>query len=684
MIVSWNWLAEYVALPGSSDGATPDAAAIDEATERLTMSGLNLEGTEPVLEGQDTAIDLEVTSNRPDCLGHIGVARELAVLATGGEICTPEITLDEDESAHAQDLITVDINCPDDCSHYTARVVRGVRVGPSPAWLTDRLRAVGIQPVNNIVDVTNYVMFECGQPLHAFDYAKVGGQHIIVRHAGPGETLEAINHKTYELAGDMVIADANQPMALAGVMGGAESEITADTTDIIVESARFDPVAVRTTARRHVLFSDASYRFERNVDEQGLDWASRRCCELIVQVAGGQVAAGVAKAGKFAAWSPEPLALRASQVRRILGIDIAAQRQTEILSALGCEVDAASPDVLHVKAPSWRADLTREIDLIEEVARIEGYDKIPGDAMVPIAVQLPGADQVATERAIDVLVAAGFHEAMTLAFVSEGSLEYFRPHPELPPIKTTHSSRRRENLLRPSLVPDLLQVRRENERMGQADAEIFEIARAFHRAEPSDPTAQPRMIAGVCSRSFRELRGILETLAQRCCGDVPVTVVPSDITQFANGRGAELILGEQPWGWMGQLHDDVVEALDLSTVPLVFEVRLAPLAQQLIALRTAADAAIYPAVTRDINFVLDEATPYAELESVVREAGGRLLENVTFVDEYRGEKIDAGRKSYVIALTYRDETKTLTRSEVDAIQDDVIATVKERLGATQR
>ena len=673
MLVSWNWLGDYVQRPDD----------LDAATELLTMSGLNLEGTAPVLDGTDTAIDLEVTSNRSDCLGHIGVARELAVLTRDGAICVPQPEL-QTATEHAQDIVPVDINCPDQCSHYTARVVRGVTVQPSPEWLADRLQAIGLTPVNNIVDVTNYVMFECGQPLHAFDLAKLQGPRVIVRQAAVGETLEAINHKTYELSPeDCVIADARDPIALAGVMGGASSEIQPTTTDVVIESAAFDPVSVRTSARRHGLFSDASYRFERGVDPQQLDWASRRCCELIVQVAGGTVADGVSRSGRFVPYQPEAVTLRAGSVRRLLGIDIPQDRAETILSHLGCQVEVSGDD-LQVRPPSWRSDLTREVDLIEEVARIHGYDAIPDDALVPVAVQLPGSEQQTVERVTETLVAAGFCEAMTLAFVSEGSLEYFRPQPDLPPIKTTHTSRRRENLLRPSLVPDLLQVRRENERFGSFNAELFEIARAFHRADPSDPSAQPMMIGGVCGHTFRQTRGLLEAVAERCCGPVPVSVVPSDIQQFAPGRGAELILGDEPWGWMGQLHDDVVDSLDLFTPPMVFEVRLAPLAHRLVTLRTALTGATFPAVARDINFVLEEATTYAELEAVVRQAGGRLLESVRFVEEYRGEKIGPGRKSYVIALTYRDELKTLTGEEVDAVQQSVIQEVKAQLGAEQR
>ncbi len=339
MIVSWNWLKQYVPLD------MPSA----ELERRLMMAGLNHEGTEDV--GGDLAIDFEVTSNRPDCLSHIGIAREVAVIfgrklklpaANPGTGLPPAIP-------SVDNLVKVRIDCPDLCPRYTARVVRGVKIGPSPAWMVRRLKTVGITSINNVVDISNYVMMECGQPLHTFDFGRLEGKRgtgpvcakhpegrsaangtcplfsgaeIIVRRPLPGETIEAIDHKTYVLGPDMcMICDARRPVAIGGVMGGAQTEISPATRDILVEAAEFDPVSIRNTARTLNLHSDSSYRFERRVDPEGLDWASLRCCELILELAGGQVAAGVVDVGQPPP-RREPIVLRHSQLKRILGIDV--------------------------------------------------------------------------------------------------------------------------------------------------------------------------------------------------------------------------------------------------------------------------------------------------------------------------------------------------------------------------
>ncbi len=387
MLVSWNWLKQYVPLD----------MPLEELERRLMMAGLNHEGTEEV--GGDLAIDLEVTSNRPDCLGHIGIAREIAVL-WGNELKIPAARPAEGKTPVEQ-LAKVRIDCPDLCLRYTARVIRGVKVGPSPGWMARRLETIGLTPINNVVDISNYVLMECGQPLHTFDYAKLKGREIIVRRPLPGETIEAIDHKTYELGPEMcVIADAEDAVAIGGVMGGAKTEITAATSDVLVEAAEFDPVSIRNTARQLNLHSDSSYRFERRVDPEGLDWASRRCCELILELAGGELAAGVVDVGR----SPpqrKPIVLRFSQLKRILGIEVPPQRVREILLALG-NVEAtgdkewsgraqkasairSAGESITVIPPSWRRDLTRETDLIEEVARIHGYEQIPEDVAVPMA-----------------------------------------------------------------------------------------------------------------------------------------------------------------------------------------------------------------------------------------------------------------------------------------------------------
>jgi phenylalanyl-tRNA synthetase beta chain len=370
MIVSWTWLHDYLPL------AMPPEAVV----ARLIMAGLNHEHTARV--GDDWAIDLEVTSNRPDCLGHLGVAREIAVLFDI-PLQVPPAELRESATPAAR-LTKVRIDCPSLCYRYSARVMRGVRVGPSPSWLADRLRTLGIEVINNVVDVSNYVMMECGQPLHTFDLARLRGREIVVRAACPGEPFVAINHKTYLLDAEMcVIADAEVPVALGGVMGGAETEVGAGTTELLIESAEFAPLSIRTTARKLSLHSPSSYRFERGVDPEGVDWASRRCCELIAQVAGGEIAAGSVYVGRDID-RPTPIVLRYSQLPRLLGIEVPPDAVRRILGALGTRELRSTVERVEVLPPSWRRDLTREIDLIEEVARIHGYDQIPEDAAVPM------------------------------------------------------------------------------------------------------------------------------------------------------------------------------------------------------------------------------------------------------------------------------------------------------------
>ena len=356
MIVSWNWLREYVAVD----------IPVEDVVDRLTMTGLNLEETQPIAD--DLAIDLEVTSNRPDCLGHIGVAREVSVLfdvpltipaaelqATGGSVA---------------DVTSVDLQCPDLCTRYSARVIRNVKVGPSPDWMQKRLEAVGLTPVNNIVDITNYVLMETAQPLHAFDFDKLKEGRIVVRRATPGEKLIAINQKEYPLDPDMcIIADAQRPVAIAGVMGGLETEIGDDTTTVLIESAGFRPRTIRNTARKLNLHSDSSYRFERPLDPRGVDWASRRCCELILELAGGELLSGSVEVESEPLPNRDPIELRFGQIPRLLGIDIPREESLRILTELGFELETEGRTSARLLPPTWRSDLTREVDLIEEVPK---------------------------------------------------------------------------------------------------------------------------------------------------------------------------------------------------------------------------------------------------------------------------------------------------------------------------
>ena len=561
MIVSWNWLREYVAVD----------IPVEDVVDRLTMTGLNLEETQPIAD--DLAIDLEVTSNRPDCLGHIGVAREVSVLFDV-PMTTPDAEL-QATGGSVSDATSVDLQCPELCTRYSARVIRNVKVGPSPDWMQKRLEAVGLTPVNNIVDITNYVLMETAQPLHAFDFDKLKEGRIVVRRATPGEKLIAINQKEYPLDPDMcIIADAQRPVAIAGVMGGLETEIGDDTTTVLIESAGFRPRTIRNTARKLNLQSDSSYRFERPLDPRGVDWASRRCCELILELAGGELLSGSVEVESEPLPNRDPIELRFGQIPRLLGIDIPREESLRILTELGFELETEGRTSARLLPPTWRSDLTREVDLIEEVARIHGYENIPEDAFVPMGPSYRTQRDRVLDRVRRTLTAVGAFECVTLSFVSDELCELFRPRGNEAALHVEHSSRRHENVLRQSLIPSLLVSRRENERQGNANAELFEVARVFLSADRSlrEQETEPIMVSMVSGRSFRELRGVVETLASAVNPKLRLQVEPSDLPAFSPGRGAELLLAGNRWGWLGELRRDVTDRLDLRDAVTGFEV----------------------------------------------------------------------------------------------------------------
>lgn len=672
MIVSWEWLGQYVSLE----------MPLEDLTTRLTMSGLNLEGVES--RGDDTAIDLEVTSNRPDCLGHVGVAREISVLY--------DLPLDspDPQPATAGNSVTeatsVEIHSPELCPRYTARVLRGVRVGPSPDWLVRRLATVGIATINNIVDITNYVLLETGQPLHAFDFDKLTGGRIVVRESTGGEQFEAINHTTYTLAPGMcVIADAEKPVALAGVMGGAETEISEATTTVLVETAEFAPLSVRNTARSLSLFSDSSFRFERGIDPHGLDIASRRCCELILELAGGELLDDLIWAGEPPPEEPTSVSIRFAQVPRVLGVDVPSADICSILEQLGLTlVGDADTDGATFTVPGWRRDLTREIDLIEEVARIWGYDRIPEDNRVPLTLSRPTHRDLVTNTLRDLFCASGFNEAMTLSFITAELFSIFRPDPDREPLSVEHSSRRHENLLRQSLVPSLLQSRRENERHGTFGVDLFEIANVYLEARPGAEGSEPTRVTAVTGRSFGELKGVCEMVVSRLAPHSRLTARPIELPGFVEGRGARLFLDDSPCGCLGELTRDATDPLDLRDAVTIVELDLATIESAVETTRRFQELPRFPAIERDLNFLLDEHITWEDLEGVVRDNAGPLLDSVSFGGQYRGEQIPADKKSYVVTIGYRSDQRTLTNEEIEDAQAQVVAACQADLGISLR
>ncbi len=670
MIVSWNWLKEYV----------PLTMTVEELTNRLTLTGLNLEEFHPV--GDDVAIDVEVTSNRPDCLGHIGIAREVSVLwDTGLKIPAAK---PQAKGLDVAKITSVTVECPDLCPRYTARVIRGVKIGPSPKWLSDRLQTLGIAVINNVVDISNYVMMECGQPLHTFDFKQLAGGKIIVRRAKPGEKFTAINHQSYELAADTcVIADGEKAVALAGVMGGATSEVSDSTVDLLIESADFAPLSVRNTARRLHLHSPSSYRFERRVDPEGIDWASRRCCELILELAGGELAEGVIDFGT----QPQPreqVKLRFDQIERVLWIKIPDGRVRQILKALGNEETHACDHCVKVVPPSWRADLTREIDLIEEVGRINGYDEIPEDAGVKMVASTRSREDRVLDQVRDAMTSLGFDEAMTISTVDREWVDAFRPWTTAEPLSTSTPVLRRANCLRQTLLPSLLASRRTNETLFNSVIELFEIA-SIYLPQTGGLPDQRRMLGLTSGGGFLELKGILETLVTAIAPGVKLAATSYDAPFFTAGQGAELKLGNQRFGYLGVVSPKGREQFELRGETAVAELDLGVLIEAAVLVRRAKELSPYPPVSRDLNLVVEEKILWADVERIVRAGCGELLEILTFQEEYRSaDKLGPGKKSLLFSIQLRSATGTLTNEEADGVRDKVVAALAQELGGQLR
>ena len=679
MIVSWKWLAEYVDLKMSHD----------DLVDRLTMSGLNHEGTEAV--GDDKAIDLEVTSNRADCLGHIGVAREVAALyEIPLKIPDPQPKTSTDSiDTHCK----VEINSPATCFRYTARLIKGVKIGQSPNWLQERLETLGIGVVNNVVDATNFVMFECGQPLHAFDFAKLNGGKIIVRDAMDGEEFEAIDHKAYALdAGMCVIADAKEAVALGGVMGGADSEVSDATTDVLIEAAYFDQLAVRNAARKLKLHSPSSFRFERNVDSANLDWASRRVCDLILQTAGGELLDGVIDVGQSPR-TPADVTLRYPQLKRLLGIEIPVDFIGPTLEKLGVTIVSATDESVSITPPSWRKDLTREVDLVEEVGRIYGFEKIPDNVNVPMsASHRPKADRV-IDKVRAVLTTGGFDEAVTPSLVPQPWSDAFSPWTQSPPLISSQPmlgvleeyshNIGAVNLLRRSLIPSLIEVRRINEYRSNSDVNLFETAKVYLANGDHEIPSQPTKLAIISGRDYFAVKGMVETLIRLINPAVCLAIAECAQELLDSSQSGEMKIGDQVLGWIGAVSKSGKKQFGLRSDATVAELDLAVLEGLAVLIPQHVNLSSFPPVTRDFNFIVENAVKWSELESTVRSAAGDLLESVEYRETFRDEKRDgAGKKRLLMSVVLRSADSTLTGQQAEEVCHTIISSCESKHSAS--
>jgi phenylalanyl-tRNA synthetase beta chain len=663
MKISLEWLGDFLS-------SVPDASA---AAEALTHAGLPVESIES--HGPDTVLDVEVTSNRSDCLCHLGIARELSAILDLPLRDEPIQVAESDDPASAS--VRVRIDALEFCPHYTARLIRGVKIASAPPWMTRRLEAVGVRPINNVVDVTNYVMFETGQPLHAFDFAKIAGGQIIVRNAARGETILSIDGRTRQLVPSMlVIADARNPVALAGVMGGLESEVTESTFDVLLEAARFDPLNVRRTARALAMNSDSSYRFERGIDPTLPARASRRAAQLILETAGGKLAKGIVQAGSDHR-QEKSIALRFSQVRRVLGIELPPDEILAKFKRLGLS-PVRNDDRIEVTVPGHRLDINEEIDLVEEAARLLGYARIPMREEISIRLTPPDRNFATRELICQTLVGGGYFEAITFSFVSDALRNDFGPSP----FRADSAVRKADAALRPSLLPGLLQAVRFNESNGNAAARLFEIGSVF--APGTDRRMNEHGAVAWVGGDLRQVRGMAEALLLRLDAQRELKVLPDSRPGFAPGAAGRIVWDGQTIGFLGQIDQRVADKLSLRDVPAAAELDLSPLLAGSRHVPQLRPLARFPAVCRDVSLIVPEALRFEKIESLIHGLALEFLESIDFVTTYRGAPLDAGFKSVTITLVFRSPAATLTSEQVETSVQKAIDAAKRELGATLR
>jgi len=654
----------------------------------------------------DTVLELEITPNRPDCLSVVGVAREVGAVygvEARGVSATPV-----ENGEPVADLVGVTIDDEQLCPRYTARLIRNVKIGPSPQWLAERVIACGTRSISNVVDITNYVMFELGQPLHAFDADLLardenGRIAIGVRTAREGERLTTLDGAERVLSEDMLlITDTSGPIALAGVMGGESTEVHDGTVNILLESASFDPGSVSRTSRRLGLFSEASSRFEKNVDRAACVKALDRAAELMAELCGGDVAPGVVDVYPLPA-EPVALTLRSERLNSLLGADIPAEEAAAILRRLGCEVTIETADdvtTLAVSVPTFRPDLVREIDLIEEVLRIYGMDRIV--STLPSGSGRLGEltrDQRWRERIGATLRACGLNETMTYSFADPGDIERLRD--ELPadevlcellnPMSGEHA------VLRRSLLPGLLRSVSYNQNRGTANVHLYEIGSVFRTAKGRKQPKERGSVAGVLAGSwhpaswndpavpleFFDGKGVLETLVQQL-GIARFKVRPAELPYLQPGRAAEVLVGGEVVGWLGEVHPLVLDTFEAVAPVTAFELELAPLIRSARDAKAFTDVPRFPAVELDLALVVAEDVTAERVEQSIRSAGGKLLDSVRLFDVYRGTGVEAGKKSMAFALTYRAPDRTLTAEEVESAHERLVRKVSAAVGGELR
>ncbi|NNE67097.1 MAG: phenylalanine--tRNA ligase subunit beta [Pyrinomonadaceae bacterium] len=681
MLISYKWLNELV-----STGL--DA---EELSEKLTLIGLEIDGIHA--KDDDTIFDIEVTSNRGDCLSHLGVARELSA-ALAKPINIPEIPSDS-----PSETSRVVIEDPKDCYRFTARIIEGVKVGPSPDWLVRKLDAVGERSINNIADITNYVMHELGQPMHAFDLDKLKEQRIVVRKARKGESIKTLDEEDRKLdVSVLAICDAESPVAVAGVMGGLDSGVTEETKNVLLEVACFDRDSIRSTSSRLNLSTEASYRFERGVDIEGVVRASNRAASLIAELTNGTLT-------EFSDVYPKrhkPVSISApdlaAEFERLSGIALSIEKIDGSLEGLGIHKDSDGA----YRIPSWRHDMSIPEDLVEEAARMHGYEKIGEELPRASSAGEYHSLEPRKRRLREVLASNGFDEAMSYSFVDAQKAGAFAK------VKAMGAENEREvrikdpiiegaDLMRPSLVSGLIDAVQTNFNHKALDLSLFEIGKAFATDDAGAPPLERELLGFVITgreahantalrgreMDFFDLKGAIET-AGDSLGTPALVFRAAEIEHLQKGQSAEILLNGQPVGSAGKLSAEIANTYKFKQPVYIAELDLTAILETDETAATYSPLDVFPSITRDISLVVSDEVSLDQILRTVSGGGFKNLDSVSYVDTYSGKGMESGERSITIRIEYRSGARTLTDDEVDMAHEDVRNTLKSKLNAALR
>ena len=674
MKLSINWLKDYI----------DPKLSTEELIERLTMAGLEVEGVETV--GKDTVLEIEITPNRPDCLNTLGLAREIGAI-TGKAVKGPKIN--KHKTGVIKDLVRVEDK--KDCSRYIGTVIKDVQIKESPQHIKDRLTSLGVKTINNAVDITNFVLMETGQPLHAFDLDKLEGGKIIVRRARAGETIVTLDGVERKLDGSiLVIADAQRPVAIAGIMGGKDTEITSLTKNILLESAHFDMGLVRRASRILGLRSDSSYRFERNVNYEAVAIGADRATGLLLELANGKLSGRCEIAAKTKTKAAK-IKVKISDIESVLGLEVTPVRVKTWLSKLGFKVTATA-GVLTVTPPSTRADVAQDVDVIEEIARMIGFDHLPlkMPTVKTVNIVVDKRPREIKEKIRRIVAAAGIDEIITHTMINSKSLVKCGMD-NSKAIRVFNPLSQDQELMRPSMLPSMLQVAVTNINRGQKDFRLFEIGKRYFLDGEKETVGI--LLSGRRSQDWRvskkdpveifDLKGVLQRVFQSL--GINPTFEPSQFPAFDPACGVSMHFKGKYLGAMGRIDRKILNNWDIKNQEIYFAGlhldEIYPLPAHVLKYQPISE---FPAIVRDVSLAVKKEIPYKRIEDICHSQGGEILKSVQFIEQYLGDKIPAGTKGLVFSCHYQSNTRTLREDEVTAVHERILHSLIQEIAAIRR